>query len=271
MKGFGLFQRIADQYFALLERLGQTVIATDVTGTIVRWSREAEALYGWSSEDVMGRAILDVTPADVSRDDAVEIMSALRAGEVWSGEFRVRGCKGNSFLVSVTDIPLLDERQNVVGIAGISAPSHGPTDLNALLTKFAAAANDLWRGQIALDLDATRDCHVPASEPHLMQLLSLILVRHFDAMDAGARVAIAARPAAATLFVEFGLPSRTPAVHLSIARQTASPRTSLLRDVLRPRPSTSFATRLVNAVGGTIVSTATPDQTETTHLILPVR
>ena len=79
------FDRTTQQYFHFLEALGQAVIATDVTGTITSWSRAAEALYGWTRDEVIGRNVLEVTPMELSRAQGAEIMQALARGELLVG------------------------------------------------------------------------------------------------------------------------------------------------------------------------------------------
>ncbi|MBK9233824.1 MAG: PAS domain S-box protein [Anaerolineae bacterium] len=81
------------------------MIATDLHGAITYWNRAAEQLYGWESADVLGRNILDITPAEPSAEQAQAIMSSLRAGQAWSGEFSVRHRSGRSFPALVTDTP----------------------------------------------------------------------------------------------------------------------------------------------------------------------
>src|SRR5687767_549588 len=71
----------------LLDAVGQAVIATDVEGRITYWNRCAEAMYGWSASEAIGRNVLDVTATDASLAQAEEIMARLRRGECWSGEF----------------------------------------------------------------------------------------------------------------------------------------------------------------------------------------
>src|SRR5258708_4129134 len=83
---------------AILDAIQQAVIATDLNGDITYWNRFAQALYGWKAEEVLGRNILDVTPTDVSRQTALEILDRLVKGETWAGEFWVRDKAGQAFL-----------------------------------------------------------------------------------------------------------------------------------------------------------------------------
>src|SRR5918995_1414427 len=104
----------------LLDAIGQAIIATDLQGRIVYWNRAAEELYGWSTEEVMGRPVVEVTPPEELLERAEEIMSELRAGRSWSGEFVVRRKDGSIFPAMVTDTPVYDEHGTLVGIIGVS-------------------------------------------------------------------------------------------------------------------------------------------------------
>lgn len=99
---------------------GRAVIATDTEGYIVHWNSGAERLYGWSADEVLGRNVLDVTPATMSSAEAEEIMHRVNAGETWSGSFLVRHRGGQPMKVHVSDIPVMHEGR-VVGVIGISA------------------------------------------------------------------------------------------------------------------------------------------------------
>ena len=110
----------------LLDAVGQAIIATDLQGKIIYWNRAAKELYGWTAEEVMGLPIVEVTPSEELLKRAEEIMSELRAGRSWSGEFVVRRKDGSTFPAMVTDSPVYDEQGTQVGIIGVS------TDLTEL-------------------------------------------------------------------------------------------------------------------------------------------
>ena len=104
----------------LLDAVGQAIIATNPHGKIIYWNRAAEELYGWSKGEVMGRPIVEVTPSEEMLERAEEIMSELRAGRSWSGEFVVQRKDGSTFPAMVTDTPVHDEQGNLEGIIGVS-------------------------------------------------------------------------------------------------------------------------------------------------------
>ncbi|HSE45017.1 MAG TPA: PAS domain-containing sensor histidine kinase [Gemmatimonadales bacterium] len=112
---------LPDDFDALLLRAVQdAVLVTLKTGEIVRWNRAAEQLYGWSSEELLGRDVREVTVPAESTAAAEEILTRLRKGEVWSGEFLVHRRDGTKFWAWVSDSPVLDQNGKLVAIIGIS-------------------------------------------------------------------------------------------------------------------------------------------------------
>jgi PAS domain S-box-containing protein len=104
----------------LLDAVGQAVIAVDLDGNVLYWNGAAQELYGWSSEEVMGRRLREFVVWEGSWERAEEIMSALRVGRSWSGEFVLRRKDGTTFPAMVTDTPIHDELGNLIGIIGVS-------------------------------------------------------------------------------------------------------------------------------------------------------
>ncbi|MDQ3321127.1 MAG: PAS domain S-box protein [Acidobacteriota bacterium] len=104
----------------LLNTVEQAVIATNVDCDVVCWNRFAQKLYGWTPEEANGRGIIELTTPHPSRGQAEEIMSQLRAGKGWTGEFDVQNQNGAVFPAIVTNSPILDDNENLIGIVGIS-------------------------------------------------------------------------------------------------------------------------------------------------------
>ncbi len=104
----------------LLDTVEQSAIATDLDGNIIYWNHFAEQLYGWKAEQAIGRNILEVTSADTSVEQGEEIMSQLRQGKSWAGEFTVKRRDGTEFPAQVIDSPITDAEGNLIGIVGVS-------------------------------------------------------------------------------------------------------------------------------------------------------
>jgi diguanylate cyclase (GGDEF)-like protein/PAS domain S-box-containing protein len=104
----------------VLEAVGQSVIATDLEGNILYWNRAAEDLYGYSSEEALGRRLRDLTLSEELLDQAEGVASELRAGRTWSGETLLRRKDGSYLPVLGTATPLFDDRGNLAGMIGVS-------------------------------------------------------------------------------------------------------------------------------------------------------
>jgi PAS domain S-box-containing protein len=96
------------------------VIATDAYGVVTTWNARAEALYGWTRDEALGRHINELTVPEESRRTAEQIMSAIQRGQGWAGPFRLRRKDGSLFTAFVKDAPILDEDGHLVGIVGCS-------------------------------------------------------------------------------------------------------------------------------------------------------
>ncbi|HSK82395.1 MAG TPA: EAL domain-containing protein [Rubrobacter sp.] len=104
----------------LLEAAGQSIIATDLEGKVLYWNRAAEELYGWSSEEALGRRLRDLTLSEELLDQAEVVASYLRAGRTWSGETLLRRKDGSYVSVLGTATPFFDDRGNLAGMIGVS-------------------------------------------------------------------------------------------------------------------------------------------------------
>ncbi|RIK43935.1 MAG: hypothetical protein DCC55_04090 [Chloroflexi bacterium] len=105
----------------LLEAVEQAVIATDLTGKIITWNRFAESLYGWRSEEAIGRNILELIVAPEQCDAAAAILGQVSKGESWAGEFILHHRNGATFPAFVTDSPIYSETGELIGVVGISS------------------------------------------------------------------------------------------------------------------------------------------------------
>ncbi len=262
--------RTTDRYFQLLEALEQAVIVTDPDGLIILWSAAAKKLYGWRAEEVIGRNVLEVTPMDVSRAQGADIMQTLARGELWSGQFQVRLRKGKSATASVTDIPLLDETGAVAGVVGVSAVSQAPTRVRPLLKRLESACDEVWPRQITFNVDVPAKASLPATEPHMIQLLAVLILLHADALDRGTGIEIRAGAADKSPFADFGLAFASPALYIRIDRRNPQTTYSVLRTLPMSAEPTKYASGLVRMVNGMLISGTAPEGSNAMHLFLPL-
>ncbi len=104
---------------ALLDAVGEPVIALDIEGRVIYWNSAAEEMYGWSSEEVMGRRIREMAVPRELRGRAEEISAHVRGGKAWVGEFEVRRRDGTTFPVEGTNTPVFGEDGGLVGVIAV--------------------------------------------------------------------------------------------------------------------------------------------------------
>jgi PAS domain S-box-containing protein len=115
----------------VLDQVGLAVIATDADGVVTTWNARAEALYGWSRDEAVGRHVSDLTVPDEDRRTAEQIMDAIQRGQSWEGTFRVRRKDGSSVTAFVKDSPIMDDG-HLIGIVGVSIEIGDPALADAV-------------------------------------------------------------------------------------------------------------------------------------------
>lgn len=84
----------------MADYLDQTqAMVRDPDGTIRFWSRGAEALYGWSHDEAVGRFSHDLLAIEFPKP-AVEIEAEVREHGSWIGELRQRRRDGSTIWVA---------------------------------------------------------------------------------------------------------------------------------------------------------------------------
>jgi diguanylate cyclase (GGDEF)-like protein/PAS domain S-box-containing protein len=104
----------------LLDAVGQAVIATNPEDKVIYWNRPAQEIYGWTTEEVMGRTLSEFVISEDLRERAAEIRASIREGKTWSGEFTLQRKDGTNFPAMVTSTPVHDDRGILVGMIGVS-------------------------------------------------------------------------------------------------------------------------------------------------------
>jgi len=104
---------------SVFEKVGSSVIVTDLAGKITYWNKRAEEMRGWKSEEVIGKPILDLMPPE-SRELASAIMKKVAQSGSWIGEFEVIRKNGTRFPTMSSDTTLEDWNGRMVGIIDVS-------------------------------------------------------------------------------------------------------------------------------------------------------
>jgi PAS domain S-box-containing protein/putative nucleotidyltransferase with HDIG domain len=104
----------------MLDAIGRAVIAFDPDGYIFFWNRHAEMLYGWTSEEMIGRRISDY-PMDMTiRDQLVLAAEKSFSGEIVTVEVAGITRDGQRFPALLSMSPIYDRSSKLMGILTIA-------------------------------------------------------------------------------------------------------------------------------------------------------
>ena len=105
---------------ALVESSEDAIIAKDLDGTILAWNASAEQMYGYTAQEMIGRNIGAIIPAD-RPDELKDILRRLADGERVHPFETVRIAKGGRRVeISLTVSPIKDATGTVVGASTIA-------------------------------------------------------------------------------------------------------------------------------------------------------
>jgi PAS domain S-box-containing protein len=111
-------QRLA-QLAAIVEHSRDAVIGQTIDAIATSWNPGAEALFGYSAADMIGRSVREIVPPEYASEED-QILLRLRAGESTHCEtVRVRK-NGRRIPVSITYSPVRDAAGTIVGGATIA-------------------------------------------------------------------------------------------------------------------------------------------------------
>jgi PAS domain S-box-containing protein len=95
-----------DMVAGVLDALDVAVSGTDLDGRVFYWNPANERLYGYSREEVLGSADLELAASQRDRGLFTEAESATLSGQGWSGLCRVRCAGGRTATLHLTKSPL---------------------------------------------------------------------------------------------------------------------------------------------------------------------
>jgi PAS domain S-box-containing protein len=117
----GLRDDLAEHHYrAIIESSEDAILSKDLSGVILSWNRGAERLFGFSSEEAVGRPVTIVIPRD-RRDEEPAILEKIHRGERIEHFETVRQRKDGSFVdISLTISPIRNSRGDIVGASKIA-------------------------------------------------------------------------------------------------------------------------------------------------------
>jgi PAS domain S-box-containing protein len=105
---------------AIVESSDDAIVSKTLEGVIKTWNKGAERIFGWRSDEVVGRPITIIIPPDRLQEEP-HILSRIQAGERVDHFQTIRVTKdGRLINVSVTISPVRDETGRIIGASKIA-------------------------------------------------------------------------------------------------------------------------------------------------------
>ena len=132
---------------AIVESSGDAIYRRDLDGTITAWNAGAEALLGWSADEIVGRSVLDLLP-----DEQRAVARAALRERVDEAStiplYEMRHKDGHAVDVAATVTPVVLADGAVVGVAAILRDVSAERSARRALEAYAA---DLERSNTELE------------------------------------------------------------------------------------------------------------------------
>ncbi len=121
----------ARRFEAIVESSDDAIISKALDGTITSWNPAAERLFGYTADEIVGKPISVLMPAE-RHDDMESILGRIRRGERVDHYETVRVSKtGRKISVSLSVSPVKDASGRIVGAAKIARDISGRKEAEA--------------------------------------------------------------------------------------------------------------------------------------------
>ena len=136
-----LAQRSREQLASIVDYSGDAIIGKSLDGMITHWNKGAERLYGYSSEEILGKPVSILLPADRS-DELSSIITKLMHGEIFMEETVRKRKDGKLIDVALTVSPIKNSRGEVTAASLIARDISERKRLDAMFRGLLEAAPD---------------------------------------------------------------------------------------------------------------------------------
>ena len=139
----------------VVESSDDAIVSKDLDGIVMSWNRAAERMFGYSSEEMVGRSIRTIIPDDRQSEEDV-VLSRIRAGESVTHYETIRRRKdGSPIPISLTVSPIRDDNGRVIGASKIARDVSEQARLLAIAREHAANTERL--GTVGAAVASTLD------------------------------------------------------------------------------------------------------------------
>jgi PAS domain S-box-containing protein len=112
-------ERSRERLISIVESSEDAIISKDIDGVITTWNPAAERLFGYKAQEIIGKSVTVLIPADHNDEEPV-ILERIRQGERIKHYETVRRCKDGTLVeISLTVSPLKNTEGVIVGASKI--------------------------------------------------------------------------------------------------------------------------------------------------------
>jgi len=105
---------------AIIESSDDAIISKDLNGIVTSWNRSAEQMFGYAAEEMIGRSIRTIIPADRQQEED-QVLARIRNGQKVEHFETVRHRKdGTPVHISLTVSPMRDREGRVIGASKVA-------------------------------------------------------------------------------------------------------------------------------------------------------
>ena len=105
---------------AIVESSSDAIVTNDINSIIRSWNRGAEQIFGYAAQEVIGKPITLLIPAD-RQNEEIDILERIKCGERIQSYDTVRQHKNGSLVdISMTISPVSDATGKIIGASKIA-------------------------------------------------------------------------------------------------------------------------------------------------------
>ncbi len=175
---------------AIVQSSDDAILSKDLNGIITSWNQGAERIFGYTSDETIGKPITILIPADRA-DEEPPILERVRRGERIDHYETVRRHKDGSLIeISLTISPIIDERGAIIGASKIARDiTQRKRAEEALLAadrakdEFLAVLGHELRNPLGALASAVRILDLPESSPDHVARARAIIDRQIEGLS----------------------------------------------------------------------------------------
>jgi PAS domain S-box-containing protein len=142
---------------AIVDSSHDAIVSKDLNGIIASWNHSAQALFGYTAEEVIGKPITILIPED-RQEEEPQILQRIRSGERVDHFETIRRHKdGRLFPISLTISPIHSDDGTIVGISKIARDITDQKESEQRIHALMREVNHRVKNQFAVIISMIRE------------------------------------------------------------------------------------------------------------------